>query len=308
MTSIIKKIVVCSIVTVALGVELVSASTGLSIQPVKVSHTLTPGDEVSGIISLKNESGERIAVDVSVEDFTPSAGTTNISFVGRADGNTTVRDWVTLDVPSNFFFESGESKQIKYTIKAPQDAEPGSHFGVSFFKAYKPEDQSQLKVSTRIGMLMFVTIPGNQLQSGRVLDFKSPLFLQRGPVPFTIKYENTGTVHFEPKGKIEIKNILGKKVGEVEVAGQAVLPTGIRDLEAAWNEGGLVFGRYTANLTIQDGEGNVMNSEQISFYGFPLMYTGGFIFLAFIIFVLVKFLKRRLHINISVGKKDDTMM
>ncbi|KKU03962.1 MAG: hypothetical protein UX07_C0049G0005 [Parcubacteria group bacterium GW2011_GWA2_45_30] len=280
-----------------------SASTGLTIQPVKVSHTIEPGNSVSSQITLKNESDGTVKVEATIEDFIPAAGSVNVQFVGRAEGVTTVRDWITLDAPDSFVFEKGQARSIIYTVKAPPDAEPGGHFGVVFFKATDAKEQGQLKVGTRVGMLIFITVPGNQLQKGKVLDFSAPIFVQKGPVPFTIKFENTGTVHFEPKGVITITNIFGKEVGVVPVAGQTVLPTGVRDLSAMWDVSGLLLGRYVAEINIVDGEGNELTANKIAFYAFPLWYLLGFIVAVIALFFGVKFLKK--NVRISIAKNHD---
>jgi len=278
------------------------AGTGFTLQPVKVSHTLAPGDSVSEMITLINESDEDVNLDIAVEDFVPTAGTTDISFVGRAEGNTTVRDWISFGLAPKTVFRKGASHSIPYTIQAPADAEPGSHFGIIFFTGTRINDTGQLQVGTRLGMLIFVTIPGNQLQKGKVLDFSSPKFVQKSPVPFKIKFENTGTVHFEPKGSIVITNIFKKKVGEVPVAGQAVLPTGVRDLTAEWNASGLLLGRYLAKLNITDGEGNELTADQIVFYAFPLRYLIWFIIIVAVIFFGLRFLRKKIKISFSVNK------
>jgi len=278
------------------------ASTGLTIQPVKVSQTVEPGKSVLGEITLKNESDSAVKVEVTIEDFIPAIGSANIQFVGRAEGVTTVRDWITLNVPDSFVFERGQSRSITYKIEAPPDAEPGGHFGVAFFKATETNKQGQLKVGTRVGVLVFVTVPGNQLQKGRVLDFSAPKFVQKGPVPFTIKFENTGTVHFEPKGTITVTNIFGKEVGKVQVAGQAVLPTGVRDLAAAWDVSGLLLGRYVAEINIVDGEGNELTANRIAFYAFPIWYVLSFIAVVIILFFGLKYLRSKIRFSISVKK------
>lgn len=280
-----------------------NASTGLIIQPVKVSYTIEPGQSVSGVISLKNASETAVNVEVKVEDFIPTAGAEGIQFVGRTEGMTTVRDWITLGKEKSFIFQKGGSKSISYTIKAPLNAEPGSHFGVAFFKATKlAKAETQLKVGTQIGMLIFVTVPGNQLQKGKILDFSAPCFVQKGPVDFTIKFENTGTVHFEPKGSIKITNIFNKEVGNIPVAGQAVLPTGVRDLTARWNTAGFLLGRYKAVLSITDGEGNVLTADSIAFYAFPVWYILGFLLTVAVLFFGLKFLRSRLKISVSLKK------
>ena len=275
---------------------------GLKIQPIKVSHTIEQGESVSGIISLKNAGNNRINVEVTVEDFIPSAGTTDIKFVGRAEGNTTALDWISLDIPEDFVFEINGSRSIPYTIQVPLDAEPGGHYSIAFFKATEIADTGSLKVGTRVGMLIFITVPGSQLQKGRILGFSSPKFIQKGPVNFKIKFENTGTVHFEPKGRIKISNIFGKEVGEVLVQGQVVLPTGVRDLTAQWNVAGFLLGRYKAELSVVDGEGNVLTADSITFYAFPIWYILGFLIIIAVLFFGLKFLRSRLKFSISLKK------
>lgn len=282
------------------GARAANAGTGLSIQPVKVSHTINPGETISDIISLANASEEDVKVEVAVEDFIPAAGSINVSFVGRAEGLTTVRDWIVIGEKDSFIFKKGESRAIPYTIKAPANAEPGGHFGVAFFKASKLQETGQLKISTRIGMLIFVTVPGSNLQKGKILNFTDPKFVQKGPVPFKIKFENTGTVHFEPKGEIKITNIFGKEVAKIPVEGQSVLPTGTRDLIVQWNVAGLLIGRYAAALKIIDGEGNELTGGNIAFYAFPLWYLAGFIATIVAIFFGFKFLRRKIKFSVSL--------
>ena len=280
---------------------LAQAATGLSIQPVKISQTLKPGQEVNGTILLTNASDEDVNVAVKVEDFVPTAGAETLQFVGRAQGVTTVRDWITIRGGQDFLFKKGESRQIEYSIKAPLGAEPGGHFGVAFFKATKAsEANSELRIGTQVGMLILVTIPGNHLQKGNILDFTAPKFLQTGPVPFVIKFENTGTVHFEPKGAIKISNMLGKEVGSVPIEGQVVLPTGVKSLNFQWQVGGFLLGKYNAVATIVDGDGNVLTSKLVSFWAVPVWYIISFLLILIVLFFIIKFLKSKVNISINL--------
>lgn len=280
-----------------------SASTGLSIQPLKVTHTLSPGEEASGVIQITNAGDEAVNVETKVEDFVPLAGTYQIQFVGRAPGISTVRDWITLDAPKSFVLAKGAAKNVSYTIKTPPNAEPGGHFGVAFFKASElPKGGQQLKVGTQVGMLILVTIPGSHLEKGNILDFTGPLFVQKSPINFTIKFENTGTVHFEPKGAITIANMFGKEVGSVSVGGQVVLPTGVKDLAVSVNFDRVLLGRYKANLKMFDGEGNELTARSIAFYAFPLWYVIAFLIAVAVLFFGIRFLKKNIKISVSRNK------
>ena len=279
-----------------------SASTGLTIQPVKISHTLNKGQVASGYISLSNASEVPVVVEVKVEDFIPNSGGDGVRFVSRAEGLTTVRDWITLNEGvSEITLARGESTSIPYTINAPENAEPGSHFGVAFFKAIdQAQADQQLKVGTQVGTLIFVTVPGNYLQKGTILDFKAPIFAQKAPIVFTTKFEITGTVHFEPKGSITIRNLFGSIVTQVPVEGQVVLPTGIKDLQTTFATDDFLLGRYTADIELYDGEGNVLSADDRAFYVFPLWYALAFLGMLLVFFLLIKFLGSRFNFTVTI--------
>ncbi len=280
-----------------------AGSVGLTIQPLKVSHTLNPGESVSGVVQITNASDSAVNVETKIEDFVPLAGTYNIQIVQRAPGVSTVRDWITLDAPKSFTLGKGVAKDVPYTIQAPPNAEPGGHFGVALFKASElPKGGQQLKVATQVGMLILVTVPGSRLEKGNILDFTGPLFVQKGPINFKIKFENTGTVHFEPKGKITITNMFGREVGTVLVGGQVVLPTGVKDLVASVNFDGVLLGRYKATLKMFDGEGNELTAQSIAFYAFPLWYVVTFLITLIVLFFGIKFLRKNIKISISRNK------
>lgn len=296
-------IILAIVVFSAFADKIRAASTGLSIQPLKVTHTLKPGEEVSGVIQITNAGDNAVNVETKVEDFVPLAGTYNIQIVQRAPGISTVRDWITLDVPQSFVLAKGAAKDVLYTIKAPTNAEPGGHFGVTLFKASElPKGGQQLKVGTQVGMLILVTVPGSRLEKGRVLDFSGPKFVKKSPIDFAIKFENTGTVHFEPKGAITITNMLGKEIGSVQVGGQVVLPTGVKDLVASVNFNGVLVGRYAAHLKIFDGEGNEITAESFAFYAFPLWYAIAFFATVAVLFFGIRFLRKNIKISISRNK------
>ena len=276
------------------------ASTGLSIQPVKIDQTINPGDTLNGTILLSNASDGPVDVSVSLQDFVPTAGSDAIQFVGRTSGVTSVIDWITVSGPQNFSLTEGQSLNIPYTIVAPKNAEPGSHLGVILFKATPSGGESgSLKVGTQVGTLVLIAIPGNHLEKGNILDFTVPLFMQSGPVPFDIKFENTGTVHFEPKGSIVIRNMFGTKVAEVPITGEVALPTSVKDLRFYWNVGTFALGRYTASATIYDGDGNALTSKEVSFWIVPVWYILGFLVVVAAIYLLLRYIKRHVRLTLQ---------
>lgn len=275
------------------------ASTGLSIQPVKIDQTINPGDTLDGTILLSNASDGPVDVDVTLQDFVPTAGSDSIQFIGRTEGVTSVIDWIQVGGKPEFSLKVGESVNVPYTITAPANAEPGSHLGVILFKATPSGGQTgSIKVGTQVGTLVLIAIPGNHLEKGNILDFTAPMFMQSGPVPFDIKFQNTGTVHFEPKGSIVITNMLGQKAGEVPITGQVVLPTSIKDLSFMWQTNGFQIGQYKAAATVVDGDGNVLTTQTVSFWILPVWYIVGFLIILLVIYFIIRYIRK--HVRISV--------
>lgn len=275
------------------------AATGLSIQPVKIDETINPGQSLTGQLLLQNASDGPVDVAVSLQDFMPNAGADSIQFVGRTEGVTSVRDWITVSGGQKFSLAVGEQKEIPYTINAPSNAEPGGHYGVVLFNATpKGGATGSLKVGTQVGMIVLIAIPGNHLEKGTILDFSAPAFLQHGPVPFSIKFQNTGTVHFEPKGSIVITNLLGQKAAEVPITGQVVLPTSIKNLSFQWNPSGFSIGRYKAVASVVDGEGNTLTSQEVGFWIVPVWYVLGFVVMLVLLYMVLRFVRK--HVRISV--------
>jgi hypothetical protein len=294
--------VFCALTSV--GSDAIHAGTGLTIQPIKVSQTLKPGDSVSGKIFLSNASDDDVVVDLNIQDFIPTAGTESFQFVGRAPGVTTVRDWIDFDkTKDRIELKKGETREIPYTITAPANAEPGGHFGVMFFKAIRKADaDAQMKIGTQVGVLVFVTIPGKFEQKGTIKEFTAPGFLQTGPVPFSLSFENTGTVHFEPKGVITITNMFGSKVASVPIEGYAVLPTGLKVMHFSWIVKGLLLGKYNASAAIYDVDGNLLSSQATSFIVIPIWYTVGFIVMLLVLYFIFRFLKSKVSFSVKLKK------
>ena len=55
---------------VGLGANFAYAGIGLTIEPIRVSHTIEPGDSVSGVINLKNASNSKIKVNIESTEKT----------------------------------------------------------------------------------------------------------------------------------------------------------------------------------------------------------------------------------------------
>jgi len=138
-----------------------------------------------------------------------------------------------------------------------------------------------------------MTVSGEVEENLEVKEFNVPSLLEYGPVPFTIRFENTGTVHVRPRGFVTITNWRGKKVADIEFPQQNVIPGAVRKIETSWDEKWLL-GRYSATLVGIYGTGNLPIKPPIVFFWvFPWkIILGTSILLILIISYFIKTRKR----------------
>jgi len=283
----------------------VEAKSGFTIVPAKISLTIDKGKDKESIINVKNAGDSPIGVLIDVQDFVPMANTTNFNFVRKAPGMTSLVDWVAIS-KKTFELKPEESRDIHFTVKVPEDASPGSRFAVIFFSTGAPPSESgQLNVSARVGSLVFLTVPGDFRQTGEISNFRTAKFFQKGPISFKFDFLNTGTVFFEPKGTITITNIFNKKVGEVPVEGNVVLPTGLRSIESIWLTTGWLIGFYKAHLAISvTGKGDIAGADT-SFYAFPIIPGIAALVILILLIFAIWYIKKNFRFNIARVDKEE---
>lgn len=245
----------------------------------KTELELEPGEEASGEISITSRLGKDAEFDVGVEDFTGSQdpNETSFNFLGEEKGPYSLKDSITPEV-DHFKLRNGERIWLPIKIKIPEDAEPGGRYGAVLVSIRNPDQlmsiepekaKSQVKIISRLAALFYVRIKGDAKQDGLLQDFKTDQkFYERGPVNFSIIFENIGNIHLKPSGKIEISNIMGKSVGEEAVDEFFVLPGSVRQKNVVWNREAL-FGYYTAKLTLNRSYSDLSDTMIIHFWVIP---------------------------------------
>ena len=247
--------------------------------PGKTEVLLSPGDTFTKEILISNRSGVKKLFTIGVEDFRGSEdpGAT-VEFLGAEKGPYSLKDYVKPEI-GEIILSHGQRLRLPVIISVPQNAEPGGLYGAVMISASNLEEGSakiekdtvgtKMRIITRIAALFFVRVKGDVFEEGALKDLKtSKDFYEKGPILFKILFENTGNVHLSPYGAVEVKNILGAKVGEAQVDPWFVMPKSIRTREIKWNSN-FLFGRYTAILTLNRGYSDIVDNKEFSFWVIP---------------------------------------
>jgi len=260
---------------------------GVGISPLTFELTANPGDVIVNQLKVYNPNESTIGIKMEVEDFTVSGEQGHVKIEPAETETYSIARWVTME-PEAFVLGPREQRFITFTIKIPDNAEPGGHYGsiLAGTSAVAGEEFSGAAIAGRVGALVLLSVSGEVKEDLTVKEFHDTGYSEYGPIDFTMRFENTGTIHVKPKGYITIVNWLGRKVADIEIPQRNVLPDSIRKIETSWNKKWLWGGKYTATLSGSYGVSNIPFSPVvITFWAFPWKAGIG-ILLVIIYFVL----------------------
>jgi hypothetical protein len=196
-------------------------------------------------------------------------------------------DWVFLS-KTQMSLRAGETIEVPFEVRVPLGAIPGGHFG-GIFVATKPEKQDIIgsSIGAQVGTIVSLRVTGDVIEEARIREFHSDKSIYSKPeVNFTIRIENLGNVLIRPRGTIEIDNMFGRRVAQLDVNKESVriFPRSERSFISGWVGQGLAFGRYQALISMVYGEDQKKTiSHAVSFWILPLKEIG----LIFIVIVIL---------------------
>lgn len=264
----------------------------------KTELELDPGEEVNGEISITNRMGKETEFKVEIEDFSGSRNPEDASFgfLGPEKGPYSLKDSIFPEL-TTFKLKHGERMVLPVKVSIPKDAEPGGRYGSVLVYVKNPDEmmshepqkaKSQVKIVSRLAALFYIRVKGQAKEEGLLKEFKSDkLFYESGPINFSAIFENNGNIHLKPSGKIEITNLAGRKIDEIEVGEFFVLPDSVRKKSVSWNRGYLMS-YYTAKLTLNRGYSDLSDTKMIRFLVFPWKIILALFILSFALIWLVQ--------------------
>lgn len=278
--------------------------------PGKYQVELKPGETKVVNLIVSNRLGKEKAFQIQIEDFkgTRDLGRPVVLLDGEK-GPYSLKDYLKI-ASTTFKIDNAERITIPVNISIPTDAQPGGLYGSVVISTVTTGDEQVLQgensagvspVITRIGSLLFIRVAGDVKEDLLLKDFNlknHSSILGAPPVDFQFLYENNGTVHENPMGRIYVKNIFGTEVANLEVEPWFILPDSLRIRELSWNPA-FLFGRYTATAEIKKGYGELVDTNTIAFWVIPWKIIA----FAFIVIILIVSVLRWLASKISITVK-----
>lgn len=142
--------------------------------------------------------------------------------------------WVQFEKPS-YFVKSGERVEVKFTVRVPDNATPGGHYGVLFAETQPTDPVRGTSVlrAKRVGAIMYITVRGEVKLSGSYKGVDVPTFQYSAPLKIRQKVSNAGNTDFSVSSSVRVYDVLGglKYKADKEVS---VLPSTTRAIQNDW--------------------------------------------------------------------------
>lgn len=253
---------------------------GFRITPVRSELTIEKGRQEVLEISIENPTDAKITAVPVVNDFVASDSEDGeprliLEETDDARPKNSLKDLV-QDIES---VELGphEKKEVPVTLSVPEDASSGGYYGAIRFVPAETSGDGNVGLSASVGTIVLVRVPGDLterldlVQLSAAQDGKAKGFLTSGNVQVLTRLKNSGDIHVQPFGKVQVKNMFGKTVAEYELNDSDpranILPDSTRRFvdglsDQSW------LGRYTisANLGYAQGSGDVITAQSSFWY------------------------------------------
>jgi hypothetical protein len=260
-------------------------SQSLSVTPPLFQLSVSPGNVWQSAVKVVNANAYPITVYAEVVNFVAKGEAGQGRFIpieGDGSEKKTLAEWIDL-VKGPHTIAAGQSKDVPFFIGVPVDAPPGGHYAAILVSTEPsaPSGTQSVQTVQSVTSLFFLRIQGDVTELGTIREFRAEDTVVGVPdVTLSLRFENKGNVHLQPKGDIVITNMWGTERGRIPVNYQShfgnVLPESIRDFTFSWKSDFRItdIGRYTARATLAYGIDGVKSVDATtSFWVIPIKAT-----------------------------------
>lgn len=294
-----------------------SAQVGVGIKPALIEETLDPGQVKEYQVEVENLNPNEQTFYLFTRNISNiDAGGVPIFAPNNFERTCfELAQWVNLPI-TEVYLPGKTATTVRFTISVPTSASPGSHFGGLFVSVDPPEiSNSGAAVGYQVATPISIRVAGEAEEQASIRQFSTTRFLYGSQnVDFKVRIENSGNVLVRPTGPLEIKNMLGNKVGTIVFNEErnAVFPTSndpscvtnnIREFENInWTGDSVGFGRYEAVLSPVYGDAGARKtmSSTVTFWILPMSIIGPALGVLAVI-LLLTFIFVRIYIKRSLA-------
>ena len=234
---------------------------------------IQPGMTISRTLIILNRTAGQLTTQLATADV---VGSNARDVVEIRDGvHLDASGWARLEQP-RVTLESGDTAEIKVTIRIPKLVKPGTHaFAVTVTQLpgqAGTTGRAGISATFRQAAIFIIDLPGTAPVSGKITQAhissasdilrsvagqrarRSWLYLGEHDLSFALVYRNTGRRLLRTEGKLDVRDVFGRDVARYEVPSLTVYPDGENQTALSLTKLP-AFGMVKAQLTLRSEAG-----------------------------------------------------
>jgi hypothetical protein len=189
----------------------------VTVTPPLFQLTIGPGEFWSSSVKIVNSNPFDVTYYAQAVDFSAEGEVGQSKFVpilddaGERERSTySLGSWIDIS-PEPIVVKKGMSREVPFTVRIPEHAEPGGHYAAILVGTQPPTDRADgpvVKVSSYVSSLLLVRVKGEIVEKGRIREFiSSKTWYDAADVHLSLRFENMGNAHVRPQGEVTIYNM-----------------------------------------------------------------------------------------------------
>ncbi|HSX52821.1 MAG TPA: hypothetical protein VLF90_00400 [Patescibacteria group bacterium] len=223
------------------------ASAGsISIAPLRQELVVSPGQAFNSQLVVHNPTKDTISVNLSGDSFGVINEDYDYSFSKLED----TKSWLSFG-SQQISLSPDATTSVVYSVSVPNNAEPGEKY-IAIFASVSNKPVDNVTSIDRAGLLLYISVAGKTTKRGEVLGIQLPPLTTKRSNTWTIRLNNTGSVHFRSRVVTTTSNIFGQTVDN-NTDEHLILPGTIRRFEGNTGLGALP-GIYRIHFLVGQGD------------------------------------------------------
>lgn len=222
-------------------------SESILLSPTSKRYELTAGTAKEDTFKVINDGNTAFNFVVYARPYSVNDETYAPDFMSKAQ-NADAYKWIQFTQPS-YHIEPGKTIEVGYTIRVPDNATPGGHYGVLFAETQPLESNEGTAIlrKKRVGAILYATVKGDVNQTGSFEGVNIPFMQFKAPITIRQRVANSGNTDFTVNSSVTVSDIFGgiKYKASKDVV---VLPSTTRAIINDWQNPSWM-GLYKVDLT-----------------------------------------------------------
>ena len=226
-----------------------AAPVHIGVSPIISEQSALPREQLNIPIVVYNTTNAVQPLQTSVTEANPQGVQGGLSF-----GNSiAAAQWVAIE-PDQAILEPNSHSTFVAHVTVPQNALAGDRAFAILFSPFSQSQGEQINIQTQIASLLFLRVQGELREQGSAALSSPPWWMPS--TPFTLSFQNTGTVREQFSGALVITDWHGHQISShslAEYGSLTTLPNSVRELPFDARVGNGIF-RITAQLRSVSGK------------------------------------------------------